>query len=282
MLQEVRILSGAGALQSIPISDLPLEPEIRSIAWSWDRAWLALAFADGTLGRVPAGPSVGPVAPVGPARANSDPGRFEWAPNDAGFIWLADTGTDTGLSLIVTPLEGADILLGDAQATPPQPVRTFAWLPGRGRIVYAGGNPDATGAPSSIYTTLPDGSQRELLISIGQFGPVAYVEDLSASPDGHRIAFSIFMPGEDGTPSYASLWTYNIDSGDLEQIITPAGYRVTDLWWINIGLVWRGVDLAGEPEQNPAEYHGTEQFLLGIFSFDQHRSTVVFKSGEDD
>jgi hypothetical protein len=90
------------------------------------------------------------------------------------------------------------------------------------------------------------------------------------------------MPGADGEPEYASLWVLNIDSGELEQVLTPEGYRVTDLWWINIGLVWRGVDLAAGVAGDATEYSGEEPFVLGLYSFDSRDSKIVFQSTVDE
>lgn len=279
-LHEVRIVGGAGETQAVTLDARPAEPAIVALAWSWDGAWLAIAWDDGTLALVPAGPAVGPVVRFGDAHPGQVAARLEWSPNNAGLIWLSQG--EAGRTLFVTPQVGESIVLGNETAAPPQPVRSFAWLPGRGRIAYVEGSATPTGAPSSIYTTLPDGSSRELLVSAGQFGPVAFFDDLSASPDGRRLAFSIFMPGADGAPEYRSLWVLNIDSGELEEVTTPAGYRVTDLWWVNIGLVWRGVDLAAGVEGNPAEYDGDTPFVLGLYSFDTRTSAIVFQSSRDD
>lgn len=275
-LQEVRILNAAGETQAVTVERTLATPAIVAIAWSWDAAWLALGWDDGALAIVPAGPAVGPVVPF---NSTGNPGnlvRLEWAPNNAGLIWLSASAL--GNSLVVTPLGGDRIVLADASATPARPVRSFAWLPGRGRIAYVEGTAAATGAPSSIHTILPDGTARELLVSAGQFGPVSYIEDLTASPDGHRLAFTVFMPDTTGSSRFTSLWVLNIDSGDLDEVRVPGDVRVTDLWWISSGLLWRGVDIATPAHGSPAEYSGIGAFILGVYSFDSLSSEIVLRA----
>lgn len=276
-MYEVRILGGAGETQAVALDARPADPAVVGLAWSWDGSWLAIAWDDGSFGMAPAGPAVGPTLPFGDVLAGRSIVRLEWAPNDAGLVWLA--GADAARVLGVTPRSGESILIGGPGAPG---VRSFAWLPGRGRIAYVEGRPDLTGPPSSIYTILPDGTARELLVSSGRFGPVAYIDDLSASPDGSRLAFTVFMPGADGAAAFASLWVLSIDTGELEQVETPPGCRVTDLWWLNIGLVWRGVDLAAGAWQGASEYAGDEPFLIGIYSFDSRTSSIVFRSSADE
>ncbi len=280
--EEIRIIRGDGLLSlplygPLPTSGVDARPTIVALDWSWDQTKLVVLFDDGAVGVLPV-PDNEDQYPVAMERivqaGNVNPGRkAAWSLSSNGFAYIAGERGES--RLVVVPL-------GDEpqEIAPDVATRAFAWLPGRGRLAFverAGGT--GREMPGSIFTMAADGTSRELLLSAGQFAPAALVMSLRASPDGRFIAFTVFVPGPQGTPTFQSLWALNIDSGELVNIPVATGYRVADIWWAAQGLSWRAVSLDAPAADDPTQYRGTGAFLIQRYDDASGTSTTIFSAG---
>ncbi|CAN5558313.1 hypothetical protein BH23CHL2_BH23CHL2_28120 [soil metagenome] len=148
------------------------------------------------------------------------------------------------------------------------------WLPGQARLIVSedrggGQNPNA----GSMFTIRPDGSDRELLISAGQFGPAVNIGQILSSPDGSQLAFTVETPNQNGEFQFRSLYVQDIASGVRRQIDVATGQEVSDLWWFEGGLAWRAVSIGQGPE-----YDGVEPFLIEVANLETGQTRLVYSS----
>lgn len=277
--EEIRIVRGDEMVEQplygpATISGGRARPSITSIDWSWDGTKLAVSFADGTLGilSVPADPAGFPIEPGEIARPVDTSGISElaWSPNGAGVAYASEAPDGRNL-LFITPAGDAARPVIDTR-----PVRTFEWMPGRGRLAFVedSGGP-SNRLPGSIFTVAPDGGSLELLLSAGRFAPAATITSIDASPDGREMAVTVAVPDTDGRPRFHSLWMLSIDSGELREAPIAAGFKVVETWWTSAGLVWRGIDEAAGASDGG--YTGVEPFVLGRFDAESGASTIIFQ-----
>jgi hypothetical protein len=286
--EEIRLLSTDGTLSDpiygpSPTSGVGGRPTIRALDWSWDNQRLAVAYSDGSLATLTL-PSSDPFAglpqpvPVATPPVDNMPFVVSWAPSGAGIAYLTE-GDDDQSTLFVTPNDGEASSVTDPTGNGTRSIRVFDWLPGRGRLAFVDdASSPSSRLPGSIFTIAPDGTVMELLVSAGQFGPAAGVVALSASPDGLNLAFTVFVPDDQGRPAFHSLWILSIDSGERRQVPVEAGFRITDLWWSSTGLVWRGVDASASVAGDGNAYTGSEPFILGRFDPTNGATAIVFQS----
>lgn len=280
--EEIRIIRGDGLLSlplygPLPTTGVNAHASIVALDWSWDQTKLVVLFDDGAVGVLPVPDDEGqyPVAMEWIVRPGDVPPGLSaaWSPGSNGFAYIAGDGPAS--RLVVVPL-------GDAaqEVMPDVATRGFAWLPGRGRLAFVERADGAGRAmPGSIFTMAADGSSRELLLSAGQFAPAAMVMSLRASPDGRFIAFTVFVPGPRDTPTFQSLWSLNIDSGELVNIPVATGYRVADIWWSATGITWRAMSLDIPAGDDPTAYRGSGAFLIQRFDEATNTSVTMFSSG---
>jgi hypothetical protein len=218
-----------------------------------------------------------PLEPIELPENGGEPITLSWAPNGAGIAYRL--AGDDGDSLVVTPVgDQAKVVVSPATA-PSRAVQDFTWLPGRGRLAFV----EAAGGPAnhltgSVFTIAPDGTLLELLVSAGRFAPAATITNLSASPDGRDLAFTVQVPDARGQQVFQSLWILSIDSGDLQQVPIEPGYQVVDVDWSATGLVWRGIDRNVQIPPDGRSIAGNEPFVLGRFDPGSGTSTIIHQS----
>jgi dipeptidyl aminopeptidase/acylaminoacyl peptidase len=255
---------------------------IEGLDWSWDGQQLAAILSNGSIATMhfdPADPfrTRPPLEPIQVPQGDDTPTMLSWAPSGAGVAYVLDGEDDT--TLFTTPIgdDALPVITGDSESS--RTVRTFDWLPGRGRIAFV---EDARGLASplsgSIFTIAPDGTSLELLVSAGQFAPAASVMQLSAGPDGRTLAFTVHAPDARGQQAFQSLWILTIDSGELQQVPVETGYRVVDLTWTASGLIWRGIDRNARTPADGSVYSPSEPFVLSRFEPASGNTSVVFQS----
>jgi hypothetical protein len=256
-------------------------PSITALDWSWDGQSLAMIRSDNTIATMHFDPNdpfrtKPPLEPVSLPESGT-PVTFAWAPSGAGLAYTI--ANETGTALAVTAIGDTARTVIAPGGSPSRGVRTFDWLPGRGRLAFvevAGSK--ASHLPGSIFTIAPDGTLLELLVSAGQFAPAATISTLSAAPDGRFLAFTVQVPDSHGELAFQSLWLLTIDSGELRQVPVEAGYRVVDLAWSAGGLVWRGIDRNARAPADGRAFTGNEPFILGRFDPASGATGVVFQS----
>ncbi|HEX5164532.1 MAG TPA: hypothetical protein VFV93_03980 [Thermomicrobiales bacterium] len=256
-------------------------PTITALDWSWDGQSLALIRSDDTIWTMRFDPNdpfrtKPPLEPVS-LPGSGAPVALAWAPSGAGLAYTI--AGESGTALYVTASGDPARTVIAPGGSPSRGVRTFDWLPGRGRLVFVEvAGSQASHLPGSIFTIAPDGTLLELLVSAGQFAPAATISTLNAAPDGRFLAFTVQVPDGLGQLTFQSLWLLTIDSGELRQVPIEAGYRVVDLAWSAGGLIWRGIDRNARVPTDGRAYSGDEPFILGRFDPASGATSVVFQS----
>ena len=214
----------------------------RSLNWSPQGDQLLVAFAPGGLIRAPAGPEGEPTVLVGAEQAK-EPAGAAWSP----------TGEDIAFLASVDPNQPANLFLAGVSATPTPPrallaaptpgraITEFAWVPDGRAIVFAEGAVPGGGATGGdLWHISLDGSDRRLIASAGSAAPVGQVAGVVASPDGRAVAHSVVVPEEEGA-RFHSLWVRDLANGRGFRVPVPPEQAVTDVWWTELGLVFRVV-----------------------------------------
>jgi len=159
-----------------------------------------------------------------------------WSPTGQSIAFIAESDdgetrslqmldTVTGkISPLVTPLR--DRLVVD-----------FAWLPDGVSLLFTeGGVPGSAITGIDLWRVDANGENRALVASAGTVAPVARIANLSPSPDGRSVAYSVLLPGSAG-PVVDSIWVRSLSSGVGFRIPLPSIASVDDIWWTNEGLV---------------------------------------------
>lgn len=266
--EELRII-GANGEESTPIYGPEIvtapagNPRVRQIAWSPDGTLVALGRSDGSVWL--AGPEREPAELL---PGNGQPvERLAWAPSGSGLAVLERRPDGTGVVRVVALEDGGQVTI-----EPQSSFGDVGWLPGRALLVVtedrAGG---LTPAAGSLFTLRPDGGDRQLLLSAGEFGPIVGLSHLTPSPDGAMIAFAVNAPNREGLLEFQALWVLELESGARRQFPVASGQGVNDLWWIGDTLAWRAT--AAQPNDT---YDGTEPFIIEVADFENSTSRLLF------
>lgn len=128
------------------------------------------------------------------------------------------------ITTVVTPLEGRLVV-------------DFAWLPdGISLLFTEGGVPGSAITGIDLWRVDANGENRALVVSAGTVAPVARIANLSPSPDGRSVAYTVLVPGP-GSPAVDSVWVRSLASGIGFRIPLPSVASVEDIWWTDEGLV---------------------------------------------
>jgi Tol biopolymer transport system component len=159
-----------------------------------------------------------------------------WSPTGQSIAFIAESDdgetrslqmldTSTGkISTLVTPLR--ERLVVD-----------FAWLPDGVSLLFTeGGVPGSAITGIDLWRVDANGENRALVASAGTVAPVARIANLSPSPDGRSVAYSVLVPGS-GAPVVDSIWVRSLSSGVGFRIPLPSIASVDEIWWTNEGLV---------------------------------------------
>ena len=159
-----------------------------------------------------------------------------WSPTGQNIAFIAESDdgetrslqmldTVTGkISTLVTPLR--DRLVVD-----------FAWLPDGVSLLFTeGGVPGSAITGIDLWRVDANGENRALVASAGTVAPVARIANISPSPDGRSVAYSVLVPGSAG-PVVDSIWVRSLSSGVGFRIPLPSIASVDEIWWTNEGLV---------------------------------------------
>jgi hypothetical protein len=261
------------------------QASIHSLVWSRDATRIAVVYDEPALAILEiARPDGGPPQIVSEVALPDHYRRIQkvdWEITSRGLGVLAETPSGVG-SLWMASLDGELYEVPEASLGGKRSVSDIVWLPGRGRIAFVEERtPDAPLIGGSMFSIAPDGSGRELLVSSGNFAPAAEIVQISASPGGSHIAFTVNVPNVQGEDTFHSAWIVNIDSGVTTEIPLMPGFGVTDFWWMTDGLLWRAVHQDTGGEGAVSTYAGYEPFAIGLFNPDDGTSTVFFQSEAD-
>jgi len=160
----------------------------------------------------------------------------EWSPTGQSVAFIAESGDGEARSLrmldmttgeisnVVTPLQGRLVV-------------DFAWLPDGVSLLFTeGGDPERATTGIDLWRIDANGEHRALVASAGTVAPVARIANLSPSPDGRSVAYSVLVPGSGG-PAVDSMWVRSLASGIGFRIPLPSVTSVDNIWWTDEGLV---------------------------------------------
>jgi WD40 repeat protein len=159
-----------------------------------------------------------------------------WSPTGQSIAFISESedeamrslnvlDTSSGeISSIVTPLAGRLVV-------------DFAWLPDGVSLLFTeGGGPGNAITGIDLWRVDANGENRALVASAGTVAPVARIANLSPSPDGRSVAYSVLVPGSRG-PAVDSVWVRSLETGVGFRIPLPSVASVDDVWWTEEGLV---------------------------------------------
>lgn len=268
--EEIRIIDTDGN-ESDPVygpeivADPAGNPRVAALSWSPDGQRLAILRDDG-------GVWIGGeqfAEPLESEAPDGDVERVRWSPGgDALLLLLRPAGGPGGLRIL--PIESE----GYIDIQPMLSISDACWLPERGRLVVTeertdGGNPNA----GSLFTIRPDGTERDLLVSAGEFGPAVNIGQLIPSPDGRLLALTIEAPNPSGEFRFRSLYLLELDAGVRRELRVTTGQVVNDLWWFAGMLAWRST--TGGDGQT---YDGVEPFLIEVANLESGETLQIFSS----
>lgn len=279
--EEIRLVEPDGTL-SEPIygpeitSGPGANPPVTRMAWSPSGDRLGLALGDGSLHIIPTDPNNSEIAPVealAPQGENAIQ-KLVWAPAGNALTALVINEDGEGV-LYVVSADGAEQL----EITPNQSFTAVDWLPGRARMAVTETSTDTANVfAGSVLTTAPDGTDRQLLLSGGEFAPVVRISLLNASPDGRWLGLIVQMPGPDGDFQFQSLWLLDLETNFLRKVSVRRNIIVTDLWWSTAGPIWRGIIVEDREEEPNETYDGTEAFVIGAYNAEESTSRIIFEA----
>lgn len=269
--EEVRLIDLDGQ-ESEPVygpeitGDPAGNPAVVVMAWSPDGSQLALGRDDGSIWKA------GPEQEAAEIQEGGETGALErlcWSPDGSAVAFLTRDAEGAGQASVI-PVSGD----GRIDISPDQSFGDIAWLPLQARLAVtedrgAGRNVQA----GSLFTLRPDGGERELLVSAGEFGPVIGLSHLRPSPDGELLAFVVHAPDSEGELRFQALTVLELASGLRREIAVSPGLGVTDLWWTTRGLIWRAVDL-----RVGSAYTGVEPFAIEAHDLETGVSELIYTS----
>jgi dipeptidyl aminopeptidase/acylaminoacyl peptidase len=175
-----------------------------------------------------------------------------WSPTGETIAFVLESGDgksrslavldtrDGALSEVVTPIEGRLVV-------------DFVWMPDGVSLLFTeGGEPGSAATGIDLWRVDSSGENRRLVASAGTVAPVARIANLSPSPDGRSVAYSVLVPGPVG-PLVDSVWVRDYSSGVGFRIPLPSVATVEDIWWTDEGLILSVVTSGTAQSRQPAQ-----------------------------
>ena len=206
-----------------------------TIDWSPQGDRILVQLATGDAVAIPADPDGSPVSlDFGDAAGSVIAPAWSPTGQSIAFIFESDDGETRSLRMLetssgeittmVTPLTGRLVV-------------DFAWLPDGVSLLFTeGGAPGGAISGIDLWRVDANGENRALVVSAGTVAPVARIANLSPSPDGRSVAYTVLVPGS-GRPTVDSVWVRSLISGIGFRIPLPSVASVDEIWWTDQGLV---------------------------------------------
>jgi len=176
----------------------------------------------------------------------------EWSPTGQSIAFISESEdgetrslnlldtTNGEISTIVRPIAGRLVV-------------DFTWLPDGVSLLFTeGGGPDNATTGIDLWRIDANGENRALVASAGTVAPVARITNLSPSPDGRSVAYTVLVPGSRG-PVVDSVWVRSLVSGVGFRIPLPSVGSVQDIWWTDVGIVISVVTSGTAQGRSPTE-----------------------------
>ena len=223
----------------------------QTIDWSPQGDRVLVSLPSGRIVDFVVGEDAGPtVLDVGAERGLVIEPRWSPTGQTIAFISESSEGTsrtlkrldpsDGEVSEVVTPGEGRVVV-------------DFAWMPDGVSLLFTeGGEPGRAATGIDLWRVDADGENRQLVASAGTVAPVARIANLSPSPDGRSVSYSVLVPGPAG-PLVDSVWVREFASGVGFRIPLPSIASVEDIWWTDEGLALSVVTFSTPQSRQPAQ-----------------------------
>jgi len=159
-----------------------------------------------------------------------------WSPTGQSIAFISENEAGETRSLGMLQIETGEIA---TVVTPLQGrlVVDFAWLPDGVSLLFTeGGAPGSAISGIDLWRVDASGENRSLVASAGTVAPVARIANVSPSPDGRSVAYTVLVPGPRG-PTVDSVWVRSLASGIGFRIALPSVAAIEDMWWTDEGLV---------------------------------------------
>lgn len=238
----------------VPPTDAGPSP-VQALAWSPDGLTVAVAREDGSISLVDTN---GEVRQLVPPQPGSWPDSLLWSPDGSVLAYLDPALPGHATSLYIVSVESGE-RQQLVEGSPTHAVVSAAWLPGRDTLAYILSSPGTIEGGGDIFAVPASGGPSTLLVSAGEFAPIAGAVRLAPSPDGTALALTVYVPGDD-QPQFQELALLDLDSLELEPVPTARGEAITNLWWLDGQLVVRAIDAS--QLVIPGVYTGTESFAM--------------------
>jgi serine/threonine protein kinase len=142
---------------------------------------------------------------------------------DGNYVYFrkADIATQSSWGLYRTPVLGGtpQIIVKDVDTG-------ITFSPDGSHIAYARGNDPEIGKYRLLIAN-PDGSE-EKVVHIAPITPDDFPRFVSWSPDGKRLAYSVYAQGE----ALGSVRTFDVGSQQAQPLISFRDSLVHDIWWL--------------------------------------------------
>ena len=159
-----------------------------------------------------------------------------WSPTgqSIAFISESDDGGTRSVQMLDTRNGTVSTVVNSLQG---RLVVDFAWLPDGVSVLFTeGGGPGNAITGIDLWRVDANGEHRALVASAGTVAPVARIANVSPSPDGRSVAYTVLVPGA-GRPAVDSVWVRSLVSGMGFRVPLPSVASVEDVWWTDQGLV---------------------------------------------
>ena len=256
---EVVVLDASGEVLTrvTDVEEIPGTPTTgtgtgtQTIDWSPQGDRVLVSVSGGKIVDIVVGEDSAPsVLDVGAERGSTiDP---RWSPTGETIAFISESPDGRSRSLMI--LDSSDGAISDVVApSEGRLVVDFAWMPDGVSLLFTeGGEPGRAATGIDLWRVDANGENRRLVASAGTVAPVARIANLSPSPDGRSVAYSVLVPGPAG-PLVDSVWVREYASGVGFRIPLPSVASVEDIWWTDEGLILSVVTFGTPQSRQPAQ-----------------------------
>jgi len=243
LTSQVVLVDAAGSVMervdvqaTVPATPVTRDADVRpSIDWSPQADRILVQFETGDVVEIPADTNGAPVwLDFGGAAGSVIAPAWSPTGQSIAFISESDDGGTRSVQMLDTRNGTVSTVVNSLQG---RLVVDFAWLPDGVSVLFTeGGGPGNAITGIDLWRVDANGEQRALVASAGTVAPVARIANVSPSPDGRSVAYTVLVPGA-GRPAVDSLWVRSLVSGMGFRVPLPSVASVEDVWWTDEGLV---------------------------------------------
>ena len=221
---------------TVPATPVTRDADVRpTIDWSPQADRILVQFETGDVVEIPTDTDGAPVwLNFGDAAGSVIAPAWSPTGQSIAFISESDDGETRFVQMLDTRNGAVSTVVNSLQG---RLVVDFAWLPDGVSVLFTeGGGPGNAITGIDLWRVDANGEHRALVASAGTVAPVARIANVSPSPDGRSVAYTVLVPGA-GRPAVDSVWVRSLVSGMGFRVPLPSVASVEDVWWTDQGLV---------------------------------------------